>query len=755
VAQGTQSSPPAAPQAIPGLPKNADFLVFAGFNGIDTKPPRPGVADDKAAWMDNLMPLGENNVRSMYDIGSSIYGPPSGGRTIIHFDFYGLQPMGVNSGPYAAVFLSDGSAVAIQLSTATVTTIAGAGTFAPPTGTAIVCRQYGTTYLLIATLQGENGYWIWDGSLLYTAGTIGPEIDITDDGVRYTSAPTITAIGGSGSGATFTSTVLNGSIATITVTAPGTGWLSTDPTQVVLLFSGGGSGTSAYATATPVNGAITAVTVAAGGGSYTASSTVTVTDPGGGSGAVIQVGGLNGGAITSLTVLTPGSGYIHPVITVGSPGGGFVGSAVVEDGVISSATIVDAGSGYDGLPQPVFISATGSGASATAVLSAGTVVGLDFGLGDQAVTGFGFTGVGYTGTVIIAFQGGVGPASALVQLMPFGIQGNAIEVYQGRAWIASTLLGVKVFFTAPGSAVNFGPPDGGGAFPPTDSVLRYQWVNLLQSNGFLYLIGDSSVNYVSGVTTTGSPAITTFSNLNVDPQIGSPWRDSCITFGRSIIMANPFGIHAIYGGAVQKISTPLDGVFGTGNVANVLNGPSSATATIFGVHVYVFLQPIIDRISGSPRNVLFCWDGKRWWTAGQSVTLTKIATQEWGSDITAYGTDGTHLYPLFQTPGSIQKTLQSKQWFRPSILAAKKAWGFYALWQGNASTTLDFTIDGDNTSNAITQGTFTSSTGVGWGRSAAAVGVGMTMGFTMFSTSTDFVLVDATLVAQNPYRLKT
>ena len=295
-------------------------------------------------------------------------------------------------------------------------------------------------------------------------------------------------------------------------------------------------------------------------------------------------------------------------------------------------------------------------------------------------------------------------------------------------------------------------------FPATQSNLRYQYTRLIQSNGFLYLIGDSSVNYISGVQTSGSPVVTTFSNLNVDPQIGSAWRDSCIEYSRAVMMANSFGVHAIYGGAVQKVSTPLDGVFNSGNLNNVATGgPSSAIATIFGVHVYVLLLPITDPYTGLAANKLFMWDGKRWWACTQRISMTKLATLEWGGDISAWGTDGTSLYQMFQQPGTgTLKVLRSRLAVQPSIAMEKKNWMVYALWKSTQASTLNFTVDTENGETAVTQGAFVGNVGAEatWARSKSPDSLGFSVGFTMTSNGADFTLINQLQLAQDR-RLKT
>ena len=631
---------------------------------------------------------------------TSIYTAPPG-TTIIHFDFFGVQPDNVGSGPYLIAFLSNGRADIVEIFTNTIGTIAAPGTFLPPANTLPAVRQFGVQYLLIVTEQSLNAYWIWDGNLLYGPGTIGPEVNLTDPGFGYTSAPAVTLIGGSGSGATFTATVANGEVVQITPTAAGSGWVSTDPTMGLLLFSGGGGGTSAYATGAIVDGAITGGDIVSGGSGFTSVPSLVITDGGPGTGAQAVVTGISGGIITSINWIDCGSGYTSPSIaTSGGGGTGLIVNLHVQDGVINGFSMVQNGSGYREAPTPFVIAPTGSGFTATAIMSGGTVAGISFGTQN-------FTGSGYSGSVIIGFSGGDGPASGTVLFMPFGIHGYTIEAYQSQVWIATIANGVKKIFSAPGSVVDFGPPDGGGATPATNSDLRYQFTRLIQSNGFLYSIGDSSTNYISGVQTSGSPATTTFSDLNIDPQIGSPWRDSCIEYSRAIMLCNSFGVHAIYGGAIQKVSTELDGIFGSGNINNVLGFPSSAITTLFGVHVYCLLLPIVDPISGNPRNALFMWDGKRWWSASQSLEMTKIATLEWGSAISAWGLDTAQfsIRQLFVNPNELTtKTLQSRLAREPHIAMQKKGWMLYAMWSGAA--TIDFTWDNENGEFSVTQGAF-------------------------------------------------
>jgi hypothetical protein len=100
-------------------------FVLEKFGGLNTKANRPAIGDQEFSWLENLMPIGDGNMRCLPTNGSVLY-TASGGLTIIYFYCYNI-----NSNVYAALFLSDGSAVQVNLATLVATTIAGAGTFYP------------------------------------------------------------------------------------------------------------------------------------------------------------------------------------------------------------------------------------------------------------------------------------------------------------------------------------------------------------------------------------------------------------------------------------------------------------------------------------------------------------------------------------------------------------------------------------------------------------------------------------------------
>jgi hypothetical protein len=274
--------------------------------------------------------------------------------------------------------------------------------------------------------------------------------------------------------------------------------------------------------------------------------------------------------------------------------------------------------------------------------------------------------------------------------VPTGIGGTSVETYTGRVWISN---GPTVFFSAPGAVVDFSSANGGGNFTSNDSFLRVGYTQLIQTNGFLYLIGDSSINYISGVQTSGSPPITTFTNQNADPEVGTPYSATVNVFGRNIVFANAWGVHVSYGAAVTKISDDLDGFYSS--VQNFDNQQlSAAKATVFNKKLWMLLAPVIDAFTAQKRNKLLCWNGRFWFVSEQDITLSFVQSQEINSVLTAWGTNGLTLRRLFQAPSTgFTKRVMSKFWIQPIGPEMRKtANRFWAVAQYYSQNNVDVNL---------------------------------------------------------------
>ena len=438
----------------------------------------------------------------------------------------------------------------------------------------------------------------------------------------------------------------------------------------VTVFGGSGSGASVTAYVAPGSGIVTDGSIVAIGSGYLANDVVGLAFSGGGPTAktAILTPVISSGSITSVVLTDPGAGYtpFHGSVgAVGSVyGGGGTGASIsvtVASGTISGVSIVDGGGGY--LTQPTII-----------VTDVNNPV-----------------------------------ARATVGLMPYAIQGNAVETYAGHVWVAN---GPTIFYSAPGSPQDFSTNNGGGNFTSTDSFLRIGFTHLIQTNGFLYMFGDSSINYISGVQTAGTPPTTSFSNQNVDPEIGTPYSGSVLASSRAVLFANSFGVHSLSGSSVTKISGDLDGIWNS--LANFGGFDlSSAKALIYGKRVWMILSKITDPLSGSIVNKLFMYHNKQWWASGQDIDLTYIASQEINSVLTAWGTDGTSIYPLFQEGSAdFTKTVQTRLYDQPGgypwTKASTRFWSMF-YFEGDDAVAVE--VDAENqTFGNINTYTFTSPT---------------------------------------------
>jgi hypothetical protein len=186
-------------------------------------------------------------------------------------------------------------------------------------------------------------------------------------------------------------------------------------------------------------------------------------------------------------------------------------------------------------------------------------------------------------------------------------------------------------------------------------------------------------NIQTSISSSTSAVTATFNYQNVDPQTGTIWRDTCIDYSRSIIFLNAFGVFGVYGGSASKISGKLDDLFT--NLVLPANGgvtPSGAVANVFSQKALFFLMTIKDIYTGDDRTVLIGWNERDWFVASQSVDLIQIGSQEINSDLYAWGTDGTSLYPLFTTPStSLTKSLSTKLYGVQSGIVVKQAMGLY------------------------------------------------------------------------------
>lgn len=482
-----------AQQAL-GLPEGFKTFGVFPFTGLNLQATPIAVSDSEFTWIENFVHIGDGNMRTVWDVGNSIYTtPPS--VNIVYESFFTI-----GSTYYVMVFLSNGTAVQIELDNQVITYLSPTLRFyLSSSGNLPVARQWGTQYLLMANNNTPNDYWAWDGAILYFAGSAAPNgANLLAGGAGYSSRPTLTVYGGHGSGITIIPVVSGGQVVELTVVSPGSGYQPGDVVQVAFAGGGandtpiltsaltattvagvtvtapgsgytfanitltGGGGTGATAVATIAAGKITAITVTSPGSNYTSAPGVAIVGDGVNAAAVSV---LTPTGVASVDVVNGGTGFISvPLITfVGGGGAGATGVVNLVATGIAAINVTAGGSDYTSAPTVTFIPSGGGGA-ATAVVAGGSVTKVDVTSAGSytssvqvVLTGGGGAGAGatvlfeptsiasvtvsstgqfYTDAPAVEVASGAnGSAYATVDLMPFGVSGSDFDTWMSRVWI--------------------------------------------------------------------------------------------------------------------------------------------------------------------------------------------------------------------------------------------------------------------------------------------------------------------------------
>jgi hypothetical protein len=722
------------------------FFQLGKLGGINTQSPRESIRDEQFGWLENLMPVADGNYRALYSNAAAIYTttPP---RTIIYHYEYNITGLTTTT-QYAAVFLDDGTAYQVELDNGAVTTISSVvGTFYPNSAALNnplpQCVQNGRSGIIIVnTPPSGNGYYYWDGVNLYQGGTLAPMPTITNPGSGYDTPPTVTFTGGSGHGASATATIgSDGTVTGVNVTNPGSGYLVSD-TPPTVVFTGGnhaGSGATltAHLSSNPAGTGATLINANWQIGGYFG-------------GNLIVTGGIQtfnavqlaftvggGGSITGVRIVSGGNYQVQPTLSIGD----------ISGFSVTSVTGTPTGTLYGPNTK---IKATAGGtpyvqATIVPTVTAGVITA-------TTINNGGFYGTNVAPTLTVSDTAVT--ATATVALMPFGIQGTCVEMYQSRAWIGN---GPNIYFSASQLPFDFATGDGAGAFQSNDSFLKREFTVLKTLGPFLYLFGDSSINTISNVQQSGSPLVVTFNNQNVNSQSGTPWHDSVVAIEEALIFANSQGVFRLRGSNVDKISDDLDGIFQAANATLIgdtaPNQPTAALMQLNNKLVYMLVVPVQGPLDVSPRNALVMWDQTKWWVGSQVMTLQSVGTQEVNSIVQAWGNSGTTLNAMFTTPsGSLIKTWQSKLWSAEGLFTAKQIMRLYTMALDKSSGgytftgTFDFRLD--NGAAVTTQAfTITQTNLTGSGSQNATVR-GNYVGVTLHTTKDDFLLINHSLLYQ-------
>lgn len=290
-----------------------------------------------------------------------------------------------------------------------------------------------------------------------------PSVSIsTSRWLGYTGAPRVrfVADGVTSAMATANRNATTGEITGFSIQDGGLGYSDASPPTVTIV-GGNGTGASASAAISLVNGQVTAVNVTNQGSDYGVAPRI-VFSGGGGSGAAATAV-LAGKRVTAITVTNPGSGYTSaPVVTIipGDVANPATATATVVNGRVTALTLGSGGSGYTSVPTVLFTHNGITHGTATATVSAGRLTritvtnpGNGYTTAPTISLAGGMLAAGVQGTatatvsagkineaVVINTRGGADPASATATLAEDGSVGSISVVNAGNGYLSAPLI---------------------------------------------------------------------------------------------------------------------------------------------------------------------------------------------------------------------------------------------------------------------------------------------------------------------------
>jgi hypothetical protein len=208
------------------------YAVIKNFKGLNTKANRTAIDEEEFSWIENAQPVGFGNIKIVQAQSAVL---DSGGNAVVYANTTtALESANINVSDYILSFEDNGRAEYFNLTNSTKGNVAVTGTFSSAN---VSTAQYKNERIIIG--DPTKGLSNWDGTNLVSMGSVG-SIGITNPGSGYLAAPSVV------------------------LSAPN---------------DTGGIQATAEATITTGAGGITSINVTAGGAAYTAVPGVTITAP--------------------------------------------------------------------------------------------------------------------------------------------------------------------------------------------------------------------------------------------------------------------------------------------------------------------------------------------------------------------------------------------------------------------------------------------------------------------------------------------
>ena len=656
--------------ASPEQKKN--YQVVKAFKGLNTRPNRTALDNEEFAWLENVQPIGFGNLKV---VGASTTVQASGSNVAWANTVSSVYSCNIKNVDYIVAFEADGRAEYLKMDTNTKGTLAAVGTFS---ATGVRMRQWKNERAIIS--DPAKGYYTWDAVDLISVGSIG-SAGITATGSGYTTPPTVTVSApnqANGVQATIVASISNAAstITNISITSGGSGYTSFPSVTIAAPTSP--YGVQAQAVVTSItSGVVSSIQITNPGYGYTTAPSVTFS-----SGAAAATAVVGSGLVSGLTITNAGSGYTSTPTLTFTGGGGSGATAVAGPLTFKTGTIgilvTSSGTGYASTPTVVIDAAPsgGTNAAATAIVFGGQVTSI-------VVTN---PGAGYTTAPNVSFSGGTPTTAATAKALLTSDSLSDVASFQGRTWLSQ---GRTVYYSAAGSYNDF-ISISAGLVQITDDTLHSNIAALVSANNFLYVFGDDSINVFSDVrvTTTGN---TLFTNTNVSASTGSVYYDGIFPYFRSLLFINDYGIFALIGATVSKISDALDGIFPLIDFTQPISGGQVLVNNILCAAFNVYYN---DPVQGT-RPIQLVFFDKKWFVTSQG-TLKHVVPVATAKKLYLYGTGGTDLLSLYtDSTTNVSTTIKSALWPMQDTIRTKQALKFAVEITSDVSITANVTVDSE------------------------------------------------------------
>ena len=666
--------------ASPEQKKN--YQVVKAFRGMNTRPNRTAIDDTEFSWLENMQPIGFGNIKAV-PISANV--TVTGGNAVVWSNTVSaLYSVNLRNEDYIIAFQQNGGAEYYNIDTSTKGTLANSSTFSAGD---VRLRQWKAERAIIA--DPNKGYFSWDGTNLVSVGSLG-SIGITNPGSGYTEPPTVTVSApneAGGNTAIILATISNaaGTITNMTINNGGTGYTSFPTISIAEPTTPYGVRAEAVVSSITSN-AISSVSVTNPGYGYTAAPTVTISGGGGSNANITTV--LGSGIVTGLTVTDAGSGYTSsPTITI-TGGGGNNATAIAGFLTFATGTIGIAlekgGSGYSSTPTVVIDAAPAGGvnAAATAIVYGGVIQSV-------IVTN---PGKGYNTAPTVTFSGGSPTANAVAKAVLTEDALSDVASFQGRVWLSQ---GRRVYYSAAGSFSDYISVSAGN-IELSDDTLHSNITALISANNFLYVFGDNSIDVFSDVTVSAQ-GLTNFTKTNVSASTGSVYKDGIFPYFRSLLFMNDYGIFALIGATVSKISDALDGVFQRID----FNQPITSGQVLVNNILCAAFNCYYNDPDQGLRPIQLVFFDKKWFVTNQG-TIKRMTSVANGRQIYLYGTNQTNLVRFYaNATANISTMVQSALWPMQDTIRDKQALKFGIEATTTVSATLNVTVDSEYNSSPI------------------------------------------------------